>query len=138
NKPDELDDDRFSGYLSRKQTHIHKTAMILSAARHNRLIIERDDLALAAHMVTDLEKDMQKVFARIGRTSTTVQEERFIRYVYKRGLISYAEAYQYVHSAFPDIRNFDAIVSGALRAGFLERIDNKGMIYLKPKSPAAE
>lgn len=138
NKPDELDDDRFSGYLSRKQTHIHKTAMVLSAARHDNLIIEEEDLRLAEHMVTDLEKDMQKVFARIGRTPQSVQAERFIRYVFKRGLVSYTEAYSYVHSAFPDLRNFEGIVSGALRAGFLERFDQGGMVYLKAKPPVVK
>lgn len=135
NKPDELDDDRFAGYLSRKQTHMHKTAMVLAAARHDDLVIEEADLALAAHMVTDLERDMQKVFNRIGRTAQSVQAERFIRYVYRKGLVSYMEAYSYVHSAFPDLRNFEGIVAGALRAGFLERIDKGGMVYLRARAP---
>lgn len=134
-KPDELDDDRFSGYLSRKQTHIHKTAMVLSAARHNDLVVEEADLILATDMVTDLERDMQKVFARIGRTAQSVQAERFIRFVHKRGQVSYPEAYAHVHSAFPDLRNFEGIVSGALRAGFIDRMDHKGIVYLRAKLP---
>jgi hypothetical protein len=31
-----LDDERFGGYLARKQTHIHKLAMILAAAESDR------------------------------------------------------------------------------------------------------
>jgi hypothetical protein len=134
-KPDELDDDRFSGYLSRKQTHIHKTAMILSAARHDDLIIEKEDLYLATQMVSDLEKDMQKVFARIGRTEQSVQAERFVRYIHKNGIVSYAEAYRYVHTAFPDLRNFEGIVRGAVSAGFIEPVNQGGNVYLRAKIP---
>jgi Protein of unknown function (DUF3987) len=135
-KPDELDDDRFSGYLSRKQTHIHKLAMIMAAAVRDELIITVDDLKDSALMVKDLERDMQKVFSRIGRTNQSVQAERFIRFVYKRGIISYSMAYQYIHSAFPNVRDFEGIVAGAIRAGFIERVDNKGEIFLKAKLPS--
>jgi hypothetical protein len=39
-----LDDDRFGGYLARKQTHIHKLAMILAAAESDRLVITKSIL----------------------------------------------------------------------------------------------
>jgi hypothetical protein len=122
NKPDELDDDRFAGYLARKQTHVHKTAMILCASRKDDLVIEVDDLKTAVNMVTDLERDMQKVFARIGRTEVSIQTERFVRYVHRHGLVTYSEAYQHVHSAFPDFRQFDAVVKGAIAAGLMEPV----------------
>lgn len=132
-KPDELDDDRFSGYLARKQTHIHKTAMVLSASRQDALVIEADDLKNAVLMVSDLERDMQKVFARIGRTPQSVQAERFIRFVHKQGLVPFSVAYQYIHSAFPDLRNFEGIIMGAVRAGYMELFEAGGVKYLKAK-----
>ena len=49
---------RFGGYLARKQTHIHKLAMVLAASRRDELLIDEEDLALAAKMMTDLEQDM--------------------------------------------------------------------------------
>lgn len=133
-KPDELDDDRFAGYLSRKQTHVHKTAMILAAARHDRLVIEADDLGHAAAMVTDLEKDMVKVFARIGRTQVSIQAERFVRFVHKHKMVSYADAYKHVHSAFPSLHNFDGIARGAVSAGLIELVAGPGgNTYFKSK-----
>lgn len=138
NKPDELDDDRFSGYLSRKQTHIHKTAMILAAARHDQMVIEAEDLQHAAAMVTDLERDMQKVFSRIGRTETSVQAERFVRYVHRTGLCTYNDAYRHVHSAFPDIRNFEGIVKGAIAAGFIEQLAVGTQTVFRKKMPAVQ
>lgn len=120
NKPDELDDDRFGGYLARKQTHLHKTAMCIAAASRNEMVITKEDLEAASIAVSGLEKDMAKVFARIGRTQTSVQAERFIRYVQKRGEVSYADAYKFIHTAFPSAKNFEDIVSGAVKAGYLQ------------------
>jgi hypothetical protein len=134
-KPEELDDDRFAGYLSRKQTHIHKTAMVLAAARHDRLVIEPEDLGHAAAMVTDLERDMRKVFDRIGRSANSLAAERFIHYVLRHGTVSYTNAYRHVHEAFPDARNFDGIARGAAAAGLIECVAGpNGATYFRAKA----
>ena len=125
-KPDELDDDRFSGYLARKQTHTHKTAMCLAAASHDEMEISLRDLQDATTAVMALERDMTKVFARIGRTATSVQAERFIRFVQKRGRVPYSVAYQFIHSAFPSAKNFEDIVAGAARAGYIQLVQVPG------------
>lgn len=114
-----LSDDRFGGYLARKQTHIHKLAMVIAAATRDELIIEAGDLALANKMVSDLEDDMQKVFAKIGRTDDSVQAENLIRYVTNNGPMSFQTAYRYIHLKFPDIKDFEGILQGAIRAGLL-------------------
>lgn len=135
-KPDELDDDRFSGYLARKQTHIHKTAMCVAASAHDEMEITLQDLQDANTAVSALERDMVKVFARIGRTATSVQAERFIRFVLKRKRVSYADAYQFIHSAFPSLKNFEDIVAGAVKAGYvrLEQVPG-GFEFVALKGP---
>jgi predicted RNA-binding protein YlqC (UPF0109 family) len=125
-KPDELDDDRFSGYLSRKQTHVHKTAICIAASRRDALEITMEDFQDAVLMVSGLEKDMAKVFARIGRTATSIQAERFVRFVQKRGRVPYSVAYQFIHSAFPSLKNFEDIVAGAAKAGYIRIEQPKG------------
>jgi len=114
-----LDDERFGGYLARKQTHIHKLAMILAAAEGDRLVIEAEHLALADQMVTDLEPDMQFVFSKIGKSEDAVYAERLIWYVAKRGGCPYEEAYRFVHSHFPKMQDFEAVITGAVRSGYL-------------------
>lgn len=66
NKPMHLNNERFGGYLSRKQTHIHKLAMVLSAAYKDELVITKQDLEMASEIVTALEADMPQVFELIG------------------------------------------------------------------------
>lgn len=57
---------RFNGYISRKQTHLHKFAIILAASKRDTLVIEEDDLREAEQILTQIEHDMIKVFDSIG------------------------------------------------------------------------
>jgi len=120
NPPKQLQDDRFGGYLARKQTHLHKLAMIIAASCRDDLILIPDDLVLANTMITDLEADMPKVFARIGRSEDSIQAERLVQFVQKNSPVPYMTAYQYVHSAFPFIKDFEGIVAGARQAGLIK------------------
>lgn len=117
NRPPHLDDERFGGYIARKQTHIHKLAMVLAASQRDELVISAEDLALANTMVTDLESDMPLVFAKIGRTEQSIQAERFIGFIKKRGIVPYEEAYKFIHAYFPDLKDFEGILYGAMRSG---------------------
>jgi hypothetical protein len=66
NPPKDMDGSRFGGYLARKQTHIHKVAMVLSVSVRSSLIIEKEDLEKASILVNSLEPQMKKVFESIG------------------------------------------------------------------------
>lgn len=133
--PPELEgDDRFGGYLARKQTHIHKLAMVLAASQRDELIITAEDLALANTMVSDLEQDMPKVFAKIGKNQQAIQVDRFIAFVKaKPEGVPYAVAYQFIHSHFPDARNIEGIFTGAIRAGLVEICAKDGVPWLRGK-----
>ena len=61
-----LQSSRFDGYYSRKQTHIHKTAIVIAAAKRDKLIILAEDLIEADLVVSSLEANMAQVFASIG------------------------------------------------------------------------
>lgn len=136
--PEHLTDERFSGYLARKQTHMHKLAMVLSASRSDELVIRMEDLVTAEQMLNDLEKDMPKVFARIGRTEQSIQAERFIKFVHQKGRMPYAEAYQFIHMHFPMIRDFEGMTLGAHRSGqIILGADAQGSFIMPgPNKPA--
>lgn len=57
--------DRLSGYLARKQTHLHKAAMIMSAARSDDLKITQGDLEIALVAIEAIEKEMLTVFDNV-------------------------------------------------------------------------
>lgn len=128
--PEHLSDERFAGYLARKQTHMHKLAMVLSASRSDEMIIRIEDLATAERMLFELEKDMPKVFARIGRSEQSIQAERFIKHVRQHGELTYEAAYQFIHAHFPMSRDFESMLSGAIRSGQLAMINKPGGGFL--------
>lgn len=115
-----LDPERFGGYIARKQTHIHKLAMVLAASAGDSLEITPDHLQVADNMVTDLEPDMQFVFSKIGRTDTSLYIERLVQFVHDKGAAPYDEAYRHVHSHFPSMRDFEDLVIGCVRAGYIK------------------
>jgi len=126
-----MDDQMLEGYAARKQTHMHKIAMVLSASRGDSLTITEEDLQLAETMLVDIEADMHRVFSRIGRTEESMQAERFIEFVRRKGPVLYTEAYAMIHNYFPDFRNFEGIMQGALNSGQIV-VDNQPTgVYLR-------
>lgn len=129
-RPAGLEDERFGGYISRKQTMLHKLGMVISAASRDTLVIEREDLQLADVMIKDVEPDMPKVFARIGKSEEAIQAERFITFIQRRGSVPYEEAYRYIHSHFPNANDFEGIINGAIKAGYLTFSNVGGKVML--------
>jgi hypothetical protein len=125
-RPANLDDERFGGYLARKQTHMHKLAIILAASAGDTLAITEDHLAIACQMVSDLEQDMDLVFSKIGKSVSSTSADRLIAYVRKRGEAPYLEVYRYVHSLFPSMRDYEDILAGCIRAGFVKLVQKGG------------
>lgn len=125
--------DKFDGYLARKQTHLHKLSMIIAAAQRDEMVITPEDLALANVMISDLEPDMPKVFAKIGRTVESVQAERFIQFIQKQGSVPYPEAYAFIHSHFPNLQDFEGVLKGAVSAGYVELVPSGGTFLIRAK-----
>lgn len=119
-KAAELSGNLLDGYVARKQTHMHKLAIVLAASRSDQLVITLEDLMLADAMLVETETDLSKVFARIGRSEESLHAEQFIQLVQKRGAVSYTEAYSTIHAYFPQFKDFEGIVAGAVRAGFVQ------------------
>lgn len=97
-RPADMANDRYSGYLSRKQTHIHKLAMVLAAAQRDQMVIERDDLIEADTLLTAIEPHMIKVFESVG----VVDESKNIAQV-----LAYVKAHKWieVNALYSMLRN---------------------------------
>lgn len=80
-RPEHLASDRYEGYLGRKQTHMHKLAMVLSAAETSDLKITKSHLELANAMLGGIEADMVKVFENIGMVEETRQMATLVEFI---------------------------------------------------------
>lgn len=54
------------GYIARKQTHLHKLALILTAAKSDKRVIELNEMIEADKLITKLELGLNKVFAAMA------------------------------------------------------------------------
>lgn len=116
NKPLELDNDQFGGYLARKQTHIHKLAMVLSASQADTLIIDDKMLIAAEGFVTALESDMPQIYGRIGQNDFTKGASQIVALVHKHGEIDRMELYSMLFRTL-SYKDFEVSLSSAINAG---------------------
>lgn len=66
-RPSYMASERYSGYIARKQTHLHKVAMVVAASRRDELFIDVSDLIEAERLTNIMEKQMLKTFEAIGQ-----------------------------------------------------------------------
>ena len=79
-----IPDPKFSGYISRRATHIKKVAMALSASRGDDLIITNEDLLRAQKILENAEKKMQRAFTGLGRARFADQTDAVLNYIMKK------------------------------------------------------
>lgn len=130
-RPAGLDDDRFGGYIARKQTHLHKLAMVLAASRHDELVITVEDLATAEVMLKDVEADMPRVFERFGRGEQSLHVDRLVQFVRGRGLVAYSEVYKFLQSHFPAGKDMEEMLAGLIKSEQLKPETVGGALYLR-------
>ena len=63
-----FNDDRLSGYIERRPKHMLKLAMILSASRSDSRIMTLDDFKRSDTLLKEIELNMPKVVAGVGRS----------------------------------------------------------------------
>jgi len=113
-----LESDRFGGYLARKQTHVHKLAIVLSAAESSDRIITAAHIANANEIITALEYDMPKVFHRIGTTDAGRILREFLSIVKTKGEVSRTALYKIMCRSV-SIEEFKVVTSSAVQAGYV-------------------
>lgn len=137
-KHEHLEGGRYGGYLARKQTHIHKLAMVLSAAESDSLYIEQVHLELADTMVSDLEQDLPMVFNQIGQSSEAVVADRMLGWLVSKGACLYQELYKRFHSNFAGFREFENVLAGLVASGLVLKVQVAGGYNIRPTAAAYE
>jgi hypothetical protein len=138
-RPADMANDRYSGYLSRKQTHIHKLAIVLAASQRDQLLIEEADLIEADALLTIIEPHMIKVFESVG----VVDESKHIA-----NILAHVKAYKWIegNDLFNFLRNnmterdFKNALRIAVAQGLIEvesRLGKRGLTIPMVRGPAA-
>jgi hypothetical protein len=110
-----LDPEKFGGYWSRRQSHIHKLAMILNAATSNDMLITKDQLACALGMIQGIEPAMQQVFSLIGRSDDAKSYDYVYRLIKNLGEASNNDIFLAAAGKMPKSVDFDACIEALIR-----------------------
>jgi hypothetical protein len=135
-RPERLSSERFAGYLSRKQAHFHKLAMVIAASQRDERSITAEDLQAAEHYVSSLEENMQTVFNSIGVSHTAQVSNEILSQIRNAGRVQYRHLWQASHHTI-DGRAFKESIQNAIEAGIIRREPLPGgdwmLYYVSPK-----
>lgn len=118
-RPMHLISDRYGGYLARKQTHIHKLAMIVAASRKDELIITLDELKGAEHVVTSMELELQRVFKSIGMSNGAKNRTDVLLHIRHHGAVTQRALYRDMLT-FMDKKELDDCIIGLGKSGLIQ------------------
>lgn len=113
-----------NGFRARKQTHVHKLAMVLSASRRSDLLITASELQDAISIVEALEPGMLRVFRSLYATEQMQEAEDIVAYIRHYGRIHRAAVYQHFFHRMT-AKEFDELLGSAVNAG-LVRVEASG------------
>jgi hypothetical protein len=124
---------RYAGYIARKQTHLHKLAMILAASKRDTLIIERDDLIEADAILGAAESSMIKVFESMGVVDEAKHIAELVAFVRAHKWITGKDLYRLCYNIMSE-KDFKQALRIAIEGDILEVIRQNGENGVSPKS----
>lgn len=128
-KHSHLAGDRFGGYIARKQTHVHKLAMVLSASQRSNNLIEKDDLYIATELVSSLEHNLPSVFNRISDNREAKYSAAIFAVIRSEGEIPKQLLWQKVYHLMSN-EQFEAGLNGVIKAGYCTIKSNGSDIHI--------
>src|SRR5262249_4042389 len=117
-RPLKMASDRLNGYHARKQTHIHKLAIILAAAQSDQLLIEQSHLEEAANILKVAEIDMLKVYESIGMVDEAKNADELTTFVRAHTFLTTNQLYSLVRNIMSQ-KEFEDSLKAAIRSGLL-------------------
>lgn len=122
--------ERFGGYVARKQTHVHKLAMVLSASKRDSLVIETEDLEAAFAIMTATELDMERTFSKVGQSDTGRRISEVVDVVRARGQIDLQDLMRLMMRTL-NHKEFELVLNSAILAGVVEKRQAGDRIIIK-------
>jgi hypothetical protein len=111
--------ERYGGYIARKQTHIHKLAIVLNAAITNDLTITLESLQKAEKIISASERDMSRVFGNIGLSDSGRHVRELVAYVRAFGSVGKAKLWRALMSQLGRYQVFEDCLQAALSANLI-------------------
>lgn len=136
----QLSGERFDGFYARKQTHMHKLAMILSIAEGDSMRIEARHLQQANQHLLLIEKDLASIMDNVtNKQISTVHKREILSVIASEGEIDRDDLYGQLYQMMSG-NDFDKAISDLAKANQIS-IRPKGsqtMLMLKHRPVAIQ
>lgn len=124
-----LKNQRFQGYKARKQTHVHKLAMVLSAAERDDLVIDKHHLEIALAIMSGIEADMLQVFDSIGKNEASQQMMELMAVLRVRKKVERPELWRLMMNSM-SMKDYSLALDGLVGAGYAHIRNDYGKYYV--------
>ena len=88
-------DPKFAGYNSRRQTHLRKLCMVMSASRGDSLRITKQDFVRSKTILEAAEKKMPSAFKGMGKARFSEATTDVLTFIMHRGMVKRSEVLQH-------------------------------------------
>lgn len=122
---------RFEGYMARKQTHLHKLAIVVSAAESSNGRITAEHLETAERFVNRIEKNMHKVFQSIGVSETHKNVKTIGNFLLAFGEMDSDQLIRKCTMVM-SLAEFEDAINVGVRAKLWDKISTGKRLYYKP------
>jgi len=114
--------DTQAGFSERKQTHLHKTAMVISASKGKFPIIDVEELIEADYRIQQLEEDTKKIFGFIGQTKTSTTSREIIETIIRAGKMPKSRLYREYFFRTMSFKEFEESLASTVATGAIELV----------------
>ena len=104
--------------MARKQTHMMKLCMVLSASESDKLIINENHILMAENILQGVEGDMLKVFNSIGKPVTTRHMDDILATMRVHRVLEKPELWRIAMTSM-SVKEFNDAVDGLIQANYL-------------------
>lgn len=129
----QLTGERFDGWYARKQTHLHKLAMILAISEGDRLWVDKHHLEQANAMLFSIEQGLAEVVENVsGKQFQIMHKREILSTVAGEGEVDREQLYRKVHMMMsgPD---FDKAMADLVKAQQLNLNVRKNVTWVSVK-----
>lgn len=108
-----------AGLFERGQTHLHKLAIVISAARGKFPIIDVEELIEADARLKELDEDVRQIFGYVGQSPTSKTAQELLEALVKHGTMTKRELYKRFFFRTISSTDFEEALSSAKASGAL-------------------
>lgn len=108
-------DEGMTSFLARKQTQLHKLAMVLAASKRDDLVITIKDMEIAETMLTAVEGELPEVFGRIAERDEVRDAVAVVQFLATHGRVERLTLYRNFFNRM-SVQQFDMALASIVQA----------------------